>query len=63
MKTPTKSERAALSALPSYSQCRSVSPNHAEYERRKAEWILNNPNATSIEYEAAMLRIARECGV
>lgn len=35
----------------------------AEYERRKREWQYDNPGATPAEYEAAMKRIADECGV
>lgn len=35
----------------------------AEYERRKAEWIRANPEASPIEYEAAILRICREVGI
>jgi hypothetical protein len=34
-----------------------------EYERRKQEWISRHPRATPTEYEAAMRRIASECGV
>jgi len=34
-----------------------------EYERRKQEWIRAHPEATPVEYTAAMLRIAAECGV
>jgi hypothetical protein len=36
---------------------------HARYEQRKAAWIHQHPDATSAEYEAAMCRIARACGV
>ena len=36
---------------------------HAEYERRKADWVRANPEATPQEYQAAMTRIARECGI
>jgi hypothetical protein len=34
-----------------------------EYERLKAEWIANNPNATPAEYQAAMTAIAEGLGV
>jgi hypothetical protein len=34
-----------------------------EYEQRKQAWILAHPKSTPAEYEAAMLRLARECGV
>ena len=33
------------------------------YEARKHAWIMAHPNATPAEYEAAMLRIARELGL
>jgi hypothetical protein len=35
----------------------------ASYEAAKAAWIASHPDATPAEYEAAMRRIARECGV
>ena len=34
-----------------------------DYERRKADWVRSHPEATPQEYQAAMTRIARECGV
>lgn len=34
-----------------------------QYERRKAAWQQQNPNATPAEFSAAMARIARELGV
>jgi len=34
-----------------------------EYERRKAEWKRNNPSSTPAQYDRAVARIARECGV
>lgn len=33
------------------------------YEASKASWLANNPNCTAAEYQQAMTRIARECGV
>lgn len=33
------------------------------YEAAKRAWIAAHPDASPAEYEAAMLRIARECGV
>lgn len=36
---------------------------HASYERQKAAWIAANPEASPRDYEAAMRRIAKECGV
>ena len=34
-----------------------------DYEAYKASWIARNPGATPAEYEAAIARIARFCGV
>ncbi len=34
-----------------------------EYELRKAEWRAEHPEATHQDYEQAMQRISRECGV
>jgi len=36
---------------------------YAAYERMKADWVRANPEATPQEYQAAMRRIARECGI
>jgi hypothetical protein len=33
------------------------------YERAKADWVRAHPEASPQEYDAAMKRIARECGV
>ena len=33
------------------------------YESAKQSWLDKNPNCTPAEYQAAMTRIARECGV
>jgi hypothetical protein len=33
------------------------------YEAAKAAWIASHPNATPAQYNAAMLRIARELGL
>lgn len=35
----------------------------AEYERRKAEWVARNPDATPQQYQQAMKRIAKELGI
>lgn len=35
----------------------------AQYAARKAEWIASHPNANCEEYEAAMFRLAKDCGV
>jgi hypothetical protein len=37
--------------------------SYQRYEAAKAAWIASHPDATRAEYEAAMRRIARECGV
>jgi len=37
--------------------------SYAEYERKKADWVQANPEATPQEYQTAMRRIALECGV
>lgn len=34
-----------------------------EYERLKRQWQYDNPGATPAEYEAAVRKIAQECGV
>lgn len=41
----------------------STCPNYALYERRKAEWVAANIGSGQVEYDCAMQRIARECGV
>jgi hypothetical protein len=33
------------------------------YEVAKAAWVAAHPDATPAEYEAAMRRLARECGL
>lgn len=40
-----------------------MAPDYREYERRKAEWSAEHPDATPDEYTRAMRVIARECGV
>lgn len=37
--------------------------SYQKYESLKAEWVKANPDATNQEYEAAMRRIASQCGV
>ena len=37
--------------------------SYACYERLKAEWRAEHPDATPEEYERAMRRIAEQCGV
>lgn len=34
-----------------------------EYERQKADWVRAHPEASPQEYQAAMKRIAQECGI
>lgn len=50
--------------------CQTVSPSHRstrgshfEYERLKAAWQKEHPEATHTEHEQAMREIARRCGV
>lgn len=35
----------------------------SQYEYLKAEWIAKNPNATAKQYQNAMLKLARKCGI
>lgn len=37
--------------------------NFARYEAEKAAWSSQNPDATELEYQLAIARIARACGV
>lgn len=37
--------------------------NHALYEAMKSAWIALHPDSTPAEYEAAMKRLAKECGI
>jgi hypothetical protein len=37
--------------------------SYSLYEQRKAKWISQNPEATCAQYDSAMQRIARRCGV
>lgn len=34
-----------------------------EYEAKKQQWLAANPSATPRQYEQAMARIARQCGL
>jgi hypothetical protein len=38
-------------------------PSWAQYEFRKNAWLASHPDATPEEYQQAMKRIAKECGV
>ncbi len=40
-----------------------MTPNYPLYEQLKRAWIDANLYATSSEYDAAMARIAKRCGV
>lgn len=42
---------------------RAISPSCESYEQCKWQWKSQHPEATPAEYDAAMIRIARECGV
>jgi hypothetical protein len=37
--------------------------SYATYELLKAEWVAKNPESTHIEYQKAMQKIARKCGI
>jgi uncharacterized protein YunC (DUF1805 family) len=37
--------------------------NYQLYEARKAAWIATHKDATHSEYEEAMKRLAKECGI
>jgi len=38
-------------------------PRWQDYEIQKQQWIRTHPEATSAEYQAAMVMLARRCGV
>ena len=38
-------------------------PDYSRYAQLKAAWIYSHPDATPAQYTAAMVRLARECGV
>jgi hypothetical protein len=38
-------------------------PDYVRYERLKTVWIATHPRATAAEYQAAMVRLAKKCGV
>lgn len=40
-----------------------IVPDYVAYEARKRAWDAANPDARPSERDAAMQRIARECGV
>lgn len=42
---------------------RSICANYARYEELKRRWTTAHPNATATEYDIAIQRIARACGV
>lgn len=42
---------------------RAISPNYGTYEQCKMQWDSQHPEATPAQRDAAMIRIARECGV
>lgn len=44
-------------------QRRSICANYARFAELKQRWIASNPDATATEYDVAMQRLARECGV
>lgn len=42
---------------------RMVRPNYGLFSARKQQWVAANPAATCAEYDLAVQRIAKECGV
>jgi hypothetical protein len=40
-----------------------MTPDYARYEALKLAWIATHPRATPAEYQAAIAKIAKECGV
>ena len=40
-----------------------MTPNYPLYETLKWQWVQTHPNSTPEEYQQAMKRIAKECGV
>ena len=44
-------------------QRRPISPGHYGYEQAKRQWIAAHPEATPQQYQDAMARIAKACGV
>lgn len=64
MNAPTRFARRALTELRRRNiRHRSICASYALFSARKQQWIASNPAATPLEYDAAMNRIARECGV
>ncbi len=60
---PPSLSRALYAQKRAMERRRSICGGYATYECRKSEWASSHPDATSAEYDAAMNRIARECGV
>lgn len=50
-------------ARPAQRHPRGAGAGLLRYERRKAEYIAEHPEATPAEYSKAMTRLARDCGV
>ena len=40
-----------------------MQPNYRLYATLKYEWVLTHPNSTPAEYDAAILAIAKRCGL
>jgi hypothetical protein len=38
-------------------------PDYARYEQLKTQWIKSNPHATPEQFQKAIRKIARECGI
>ena len=61
--TPPSINQRIFARIRSVARTRSICADYARYEARKAEWLVRNPGASCKAYDAAMVRIARECGV
>lgn len=60
---PPSLQRRIYAQRLSEQHSRSICSGFANYERRKSEWKASHPDASPGEFDAAMMRIARECGV
>jgi len=63
MNAPPKPYERFLQSLPTYSAQRSHGPNYRLYESLKRDFGTACPNASQAQYEAAMIAIAKACGV
>lgn len=56
-------QKAIFAHARSTARTRATCADYARYEALKAEWVANNPEATTEQYEAALKVIAKACGV